>query len=74
MPKLLVNRLDLVDVLLVPLLDRVDIACESTCQRAPRLAHNTCDAAAAAEHHLELLERAAHGLGVEQEHDRNNNG
>lgn len=62
------NRLNLVDFFPVPLLDRIHIARESAGQRPPRLTHNAGDAAAAAEHHLELLERAAHGLGVEEEH------
>ena len=56
------------------LFDRVHIAGEPTGQRPPRLANDTSNAATAAEHHLELLERASHGLGVEQVDDRHNDG
>lgn len=61
-------------MLVLPLLNRVHVVHEPACQRPPRLAHDAGNALAAAEHHLEFLERAAHGLRIEEEDNRHDDG
>lgn len=58
----------------VALLHGLLVVEEAAGERLARLAHNARDALSAREHHLELLEAAAHGLGEEEEDDGDDDG